>query len=310
MSWSGFKKSVNRTGISLMQGFGAIEKTVDRDFQEKEANFKVLQTKSEELHKQAKAYIDAVKAMTAAQVQVAEHLEAFYDPQSPGGAYSAQYREAMAAIDGHTRAELEDTYLETVLHPVGRYCGYIPEFNAAISKRGRKLLDYDQAKTKLRKLEEKSGGGAGGATPHLEDDSRVAQAEQAAHQAKSAYEVLNQQLLDEIPQFINIRVPYMEPSFEAMLKSQLKFFEDSYTQLQQVGARLPPAASQPLNTIVGSGSGGELGLGGARSVEGGVGTPGSTAESFNPSADHGIEEQVDNVLQQMRELSICGMNVR
>ncbi|RKP34442.1 hypothetical protein BJ085DRAFT_21352 [Dimargaris cristalligena] len=260
MSWSGFKKSMNRTGISLMQGFGAIDKTVDKDFLEKEASFKHLQVKVEELHKEARGYGEAVKAMTTAQLQVAEHLEHFYDPNSAGGAYSAQYRQTMADIDTHTRPEFDDVYQETVMNPIGRYCGYIPEFNAAISKRGRKLLDYDQARSKAKKLADKQ-------PTHVTGGTR---AEQAESQARTTYEVLNQQLSDEIPQFVNIRVPYLEPSFEALLKAQLKFFEDSYAQLQtsrDVGADGAPG-NRPMN------------------------------------------EQVEDVLQEMRDLSICGMTVR
>ncbi|KAJ1978289.1 BAR adaptor protein Hob3 [Dimargaris cristalligena] len=294
MSWSGFKKSMNRTGISLMQGFGAIDKTVDKDFLEKEASFKHLQVKVEELHKEARGYGEAVKAMTTAQLQVAEHLEHFYDPNSAGGAYSAQYRQTMADIDTHTRPEFDDVYQETVMNPIGRYCGYIPEFNAAISKRGRKLLDYDQARSKAKKLADRqpthvTGGTSASQSFPDEDRSR---AEQAESQARTTYEVLNQQLSDEIPQFVNIRVPYLEPSFEALLKAQLKFFEDSYAQLQTVGTKLPLGAA---GTSAPSGAGYTQ----SRDV-GADGAPGNRP----------MNEQVEDVLQEMRDLSICGMTVR
>ncbi|KAA1134690.1 hypothetical protein PGTUg99_002890 [Puccinia graminis f. sp. tritici] len=40
MSWSGFKKTVNRAGTTLMQKTGQLEKTTDREFQEHENRFK------------------------------------------------------------------------------------------------------------------------------------------------------------------------------------------------------------------------------------------------------------------------------
>ncbi|KAJ1652200.1 BAR adaptor protein Hob3 [Dispira simplex] len=266
MSWSGFKKSMNRTGITLMQGFGAIDKTVDKDFLEREASFKTLQAKAEDLHRQSRGYLDSVRSMVQSQVAVAAHLETFYDPQSPEGKANAEYHQAMLDIESQTLQEFEEAYCETLLNPLGRYCGYIPEFNAAISKRSRKVLDYDQARSKLKKLSDKT----------MEDEPRVMQEEQAAEQAQKTYEVLNQQLIDEIPQFINIRIPYMEPSLEAFLKTQLKFYDDTYAKLQNVGGKLPAGAQ--TDALMG--------------------------------ANQGVDNEVENVLEQMRTLSICGMSVR
>ena len=40
--------------------------------------------------------------------------------------------------------------------------------------------------------------------------------------AKEVYETLNEQLTSEIPQLIDFRVPYLDPSFEALVKIQLR----------------------------------------------------------------------------------------
>lgn len=40
--------------------------------------------------------------------------------------------------------------------------------------------------------------------------------------AKEVYEALNEQLTTEIPQLIDLRVPYLDPSFEALVKIQLR----------------------------------------------------------------------------------------
>jgi len=49
-----------------------------------------------------------------------------------------------------------------------------------------------------------------------------AQAEKEAQMAKEVYEALNDQLTGEIPQLIDLRVPYLDPSFEALVKIQLR----------------------------------------------------------------------------------------
>lgn len=40
--------------------------------------------------------------------------------------------------------------------------------------------------------------------------------------ARDVYETLNDQLTNEVPQLIDLRVPYLDPSFEALVKIQLR----------------------------------------------------------------------------------------
>lgn len=53
-------------------------------------------------------------------------------------------------------------------------------------------------------------------------------------QAKAAYEQLNEQLSTELPQLIDLRVPYLDPSFEALVKIQLRFCAEAYSRMAQV----------------------------------------------------------------------------
>jgi hypothetical protein len=52
--------------------------------------------------------------------------------------------------------------------------------------------------------------------------------------AKAAYEQLNEQLFTELPQLIDLRVPYLDPSFEALVKIQLRFCAEAYSRMAQV----------------------------------------------------------------------------
>lgn len=52
--------------------------------------------------------------------------------------------------------------------------------------------------------------------------------------AKGAYEQLNEQLFSELPQLIDLRVPYLDPSFEALVKIQLRFCAEAYSRMAQV----------------------------------------------------------------------------
>ena len=135
----------------------------------------------------------------------------------------------------------------TVLEPIMRFCNYFPDINECeppppnsmssphhkppltltppgIKKRNHKLLDYDATRAKVKKLVEKPD----------KDASKLPRAERESELAKSAYEALNDQLFNELPQLIDLRVPYLDPSFEALVKIQLRFCAEAYSRMAQV----------------------------------------------------------------------------
>ncbi|KAG1436385.1 hypothetical protein G6F56_013579 [Rhizopus delemar] len=80
---------------------------------------------------------------------------------------------------------------------------------------------------------------------------------------KELYENLNAILIQDLPTLIDLRVPYMDPVFEALVKTELRFAQSGYEHLEGMRHSVPAG------------------------IEGG-------------------DRRMDEVLQQMRELSICG----
>lgn len=105
----------------------------------------------------------------------------------------------------------------TVLDPLAKFSGYFPEVNEAVRRRNKKLLDYDSARAKVRKLVEHPS----------QDADKLPRAEEHLAETKELYEQLNQQLIEDLPKLIDVRVPFLDPSFDAMLRCQLKFIEDA-----------------------------------------------------------------------------------
>ena len=97
-------------------------------------------------------------------------------------------------------------------------------FFTGIKKRNHKLLDYDATRARVKKLVEKPD----------KDPSKLPRAERESDLARSAYETLNEQLFSELPQLIDLRVPYLDPSFEALVKIQLRFCAEAYSRMAQV----------------------------------------------------------------------------
>ncbi|KAI8138093.1 hypothetical protein BJV82DRAFT_632579 [Fennellomyces sp. T-0311] len=243
-----FKKNLNRAGTSLMQRTGAVDRTEDAEFNEEYERFKTLSKKVEKLSKQSKNYLDAIRNLTAAQRRISQTLGRFIEPLSPA---MMQYGKVMDKLDDDARAELDTAFRTAVLEPLTRLCSYYPVVDEAIKRRNKKALDYDSQRAKVRKLIDKPS----------EDPHRLPVAEEAANLAREQYEGLNTILIEDLPKLVELRVPYIDPCFEALTKAELKFAQTSYEEIEN----LRPLVEQ-----------------------------------------EGHKGNVDDILGQMRQLTICG----
>ncbi|KAL7411021.1 BAR-domain-containing protein [Mrakia frigida] len=227
MSWGGLKKSFNRAGTTLMQKTGQVDRTIDSELDGEVAKYKTLEKELNSLQKDAKQYLDAMRAMTSSEVRLAETIEIFFQAaelSSEGAMAGHAYKRAVDELDTGVGRDLDVPYRHTVLEPVGRFCSFFPTINSAIDKRNKKLLDYDAARSRMRKLAEKGS----------DDVTKLPRAQQENDEAEAIYEVLNSTLMEGLPQLVELRVPYLDPSFEAMVRCQLKFAEEGYEKMSGV----------------------------------------------------------------------------
>ncbi|EDO19157.1 hypothetical protein Kpol_1050p14, partial [Vanderwaltozyma polyspora DSM 70294] len=120
--------------------------------------------------------------------------------------------------------QLDGPLRETVLDPITKFSTYFKEIDEAMKKREHKKQDFDAAKAKVRRLIDKPA----------KDASKLPRAEKELETVRQVYEHLNDQLKTELPHLTALRVPYFDPSFEALVKIQLRFCTDGYTRLSQV----------------------------------------------------------------------------
>jgi len=205
-----------------------------------------------------------MRAMTNAQCRIAETLEIFYgaaDRSSEGAMAGHAYKRSVDDLDAGFGRELEVPFRTTISEPLGKMCSYFPVVNEHISKRNKKLLDYDSSRSKLRKLVDKPS----------EDPTKLPKVQQEHDETKELFDLLNDQLMTELPQLLDLRVPYFDPSFEAIIRIQSKFAEEGYEKLSGVQRYF--------------------------------------ADNIRDDYAAGqLDAQVEGVLQEMRELSICGGN--
>ncbi|KAH8602464.1 protein hob3, partial [Bisporella sp. PMI_857] len=230
MSWAGFKKNVNRATTQVMMKTGHVEKTNDRDYEVEERRYRTMEAAANKLAKESKGYLDSLRAMTSSQMRLAETIDAFYGDSGARDGVSRSYKQAVEDLDAETIKALDGPYRTTVIEPIARFTAYFPDVNECIKKRNNKMIDYDAMRAKVKKLAEKPD----------KDVTKLPRAEKEEAMAKAAYEQLNEQLFSELPQLIDLRVPYLDPSFEALVKIQLRFCAEVYSRMAQVQQYLDP----------------------------------------------------------------------
>lgn len=186
-----------------------------------------MEKAGKDLEKESKGYLDSLRAMTQSQVRIAEVISSLYDDsKSMGGSSNVgnYYLQCVQEFDSETVKQLDGPFRETVLTPISTFAQYFSEIDDAIKKRAHKKVDYEGAKAKVRRLVDKPA----------KDASKLPRAEKELQLAKDVFDQLNTQLKEELPQLISLRVPYFDPSFESLVKIQMRFCTEGYTRLAQI----------------------------------------------------------------------------
>jgi hypothetical protein len=246
-----------------------------------------MEAAANKLQKEAKGYLDSLRAMTASQMRIAETIDAFYGDAGAKDGVSRSYKQAVTDLDAETIKALDGPYRTTVLDPIQRFCSYFPDINTCrstantsspvsrdslwevrkqdanhvvgITKREHKQMDYDRMRAQVKKLTDKPD----------KDVTKLPRAEKDEQLARAAYDQLNETLTTELPQLIDLRVPYLDPSFEALVKIQLRFCAEAYSRMAQVQQYLD-------------------------------------ANTRDQYAQGELDSRVEEVLQEIRDLSIAG----
>ncbi|KAI9271718.1 hypothetical protein BDA99DRAFT_500828 [Phascolomyces articulosus] len=224
----GLKKNLNRAGTSLRQRAGWVDNTLDQEFEDEYERFKAMQKNVEKLSKEIKHFLEAIRAMCIAQRSMSQIIGQFVNHELTAG--MVQYQKLLERLDGEIRIEFDKEFRDTVLEPLTRLCSYFPAVEDAIKRRHKKALDYDNERAKVRKLIDKPS----------EDPNRLPMAEEIANQAREHYEGLNTILVEDLPKMVEMRVPYIDPSFEALVKLQLKLSEVFYAEFQNIQDSFQP----------------------------------------------------------------------
>lgn len=250
MLWTGFKKAINRAGTTVLTTTGKIDTTHDKEFEFNEKRLHELEHTLKKLELHTRNYLAQLDVVQQGNANLSNALALFYganpvdDPTNAGKeviltSYSQKYAVRLRS-NQQVSDELEQPYYHTVVNPIAKFNGYYKELDKVMKKRHRKLLDYDAVRSKLEKLEEKE--------PEQAQDQRhqaiLSETREMYAEAESIYEDINERLKVQLPQFMNHRVQYFDPLFEAFVKCQWRYFDQCQQQMTPLKRDVDPQSRQ------------------------------------------------------------------
>ncbi|XP_078454158.1 myc box-dependent-interacting protein 1 isoform X2 [Lampetra planeri] len=237
------KKRITRAQEKVLQKLGKADETKDVQFEEQVQNFNKQYNEGSRLQKELRGYLTAVKAMHESSKKMNETLQDIYEPDWHGKEDVQDISQNSDELWGDFHEKLVDNSLLTL----DTYLGQFPDIKSRISKRGRKLVDYDSARHHLESLQgtkkkedvkvakpvlllEKAAPQwcQGKIQAHLIAQTNLLknQAEEDYLKAQKVFEEINNDLQEELPVILNSRVGFYVNTFKSIAGLEENFHKE------------------------------------------------------------------------------------
>ncbi|KAG1676577.1 Amphiphysin [Nymphon striatum] len=180
------------------------------------------------LHKEIRHYTSCIKEMQAANKSMFETLVHVYDPEWLGHEQLYIRSQHIDMVWNDYSHKLNDQ----IMIPLQTYLNQFPDIKEKIGKRGRKLVDYDRQRHNFEALQN---------NPKKRDDVKVTKSKEQLDDAKKMYEILNNELHDDLPALYDSRIPFMVSNFQTLFTAETVFHNEVskvYAQLVDMMEKL------------------------------------------------------------------------
>ncbi|XP_070546807.1 myc box-dependent-interacting protein 1-like isoform X2 [Ptychodera flava] len=228
-----FTKQASRAKERMLRTLGKADETKDKNFDNYVQNFNRQQAAASKLQKEITRYIQCVKAMSAASKSLYGFLREVYEEDWEG------YNELNDAAENGEFLwdDYQNRLSEQVYNPVATYTNSFSDVKGRISKRGRKLVDYDSARHNLEAMQN---------NPKKKDEGKSQKVQEAFYDAKRMYEDLHNELLEELPSLYDSRIPLYANTFQITFSAESTFHGELSkvkNQLNDIMDKLAQAAA-------------------------------------------------------------------
>ncbi|XP_067131340.1 myc box-dependent-interacting protein 1-like isoform X2 [Centruroides vittatus] len=221
------QKHAGRAKERLLQNLGKADRTRDEVFEIYLKDFNKQQAAAMKLHKEFKNFVSCARAMQAASKGLIDALSQNYESDWVG------YDQIHAR--SQTLEMLWDDFChkvnDQVAIPMTAYVNQFNEIRLKIAKRKRKLVDFDGCRHNLQSLQ----------NTRKRDEMKIGRAKEQLDASKRLYEVINNELLDELPALYDSRIPFLVSNLQTLFSAEALFHAEKsniYTHLTDIMEKL------------------------------------------------------------------------
>eukprot|EP00158_Paraphelidium_tribonemae_P002864 Partr_v1_DN25735_c0_g1_i2_m74576 putative Actin-associated protein len=268
MSWKGLKKAVNRLPHMLQAKTGSAEETVDEEFDFWSDQLTELDQLSGRLHDSATKYKLALTAMLKHQQSFAQTLLECYEPiqgryQSQESVHSSMgslslsrkdrpmtpeaslkraqdFAELSESVATNLVPQLETIIERQVIRPTHDYMMLHKQLAKTVLKRAHKKLDYDRHRNSLNKAREKL---LTDKQRSAEDERKIVKQESTVESSFQEYNAINTLLKSQLPQYVHMRIEFIDPILQSMVFFQEMYFCKLALQLEPLKSMVDMSTS-------------------------------------------------------------------
>ncbi|XP_059812151.1 bridging integrator 2-like isoform X2 [Hypanus sabinus] len=187
------------------------------------------------LHKDLRAYLNAVKGLHETSKKLSLTLQDVYEPDWDGK------EDLQPIIENNDLlwADYEEKLSDQAMRTLETYLSQFPVFKKRIAKRGRKLVDYDICRHHLESLQ----------NAKKKDEAKISKAEDEFINAQNEFEELNAQLREELPELWNSRVGCYVTIFQNMSNLRDIFYQEMSKLNQDLYSVMTKLEKQHSNKV-------------------------------------------------------------
>ncbi|XP_013391361.1 amphiphysin isoform X1 [Lingula anatina] len=186
------QKRAARAKEKVLQNLGKADKTTDDLLDGHVERFARQQATAAKLQKELRNYFQAARVMSMASETLSTVLLEIYEDE---WSKKNEINECYVSLQIMWKDYVEKLERE-VINPLQSYVDRFPEIRTKISKRGRKLVDFDGARHNYQALEQAK----------KRDETKIYKARQEMEEARRIYEDLNVELHEELPSLYDGRI--------------------------------------------------------------------------------------------------------
>ncbi|XP_064472361.1 bridging integrator 2-like isoform X2 [Ornithodoros turicata] len=201
------QKHAGRAKERILQNLGRADKTKDEVFEVYMYNFSRQQNAALKLQKEFKNYVMCIKGLQLASKALMDTLSEIYEQEWVGHEQIPVKAQTLELLWEDYHRKINDQ----VMMPLNSYITQFADVRGRIAKRGRKLVDYDKCRHSVESLRNSA---------KKKDDYKLGKAREELEQAKQMYEIINNELHDELPALYDSRIPFLVSNLQTFFSAE------------------------------------------------------------------------------------------